>query len=126
MLPNSRLRSWPLIVGAFIAVFGIDVGVGIALGHRKTRARLSPAALVADQGHRRARQRAVEMAKPADSARVRAEQQREWMQECEDVYRAPSTTTDPKWDDESAVRGSCVAAVSNGVSPDRFRTKQGP
>ena len=147
---SSRLRSWPLIVGAFIVVFGIGIGAGVALAHGKSSATPTSAQV----GRIRAEQQALDAAKAAQVARqartltqriqqvvdreralaVRAQrnaeqdaeqrgQQQAWIQECDKMYLLPSKT-DPKWAADSALQASCIAAVAKGMSPETFRSKQ--
>lgn len=143
---NSRLRSWPLIVGALIVVFGIGVGVGVVLAHGQTSANSSAtqvariraqqqaldsakSAQVAQQAQTRA-QRMQQIAEQQRNLAVRAGRQAESVQhlqqqECNVVYPVPSKTN-PKWAADSALQASCIAAVRNGISLGKFRSNRGP
>jgi hypothetical protein len=124
-----------LIVGVLVVVFGLGVGVGVAVAHGKTSANSSAAVKVAEEERSqleresslalRAEQRAVVVEAQVQSVRLHAQQQA-WMQQCDSMYPRPLKTTDPKWAADSALQASCIAAVRNGVSPEQFRSKQGP
>jgi len=123
---TSHVRSWPVIVVSLIAVFGIGLGIGVAVTHGTMSAKVSSARdaerraqqVAAQQQHvneanRRLAVMNAERARlKARLALLNAQRLVQRVPMCDREYPAPRTPH------ESELFRSCVDPIRRGVSPE--------